>query len=137
MSDGMSTFGEINQAIKYLFNLQGILHCNSSYPSQENELDLNVIKTYKTIYSNYSIGYSGHELGYFPTLIATAVGAEIIERHFTLDNDMEGTDQKSSLNPNDFKQMVLKISDIETILGEYFPIVYPQEQEVKNKLRVH
>lgn len=137
ISDGMSTFEEINKAINYLFNLQGILHCNSSYPSQNNELDLNVIKTYNTMYTDYIIGYSGHEIGYFPTLIAIAVGAKIVERHFTLDNNMEGTDQKSSLNPVDFKQMVLDISNVEDILGEYLPNVYPQEQEIKNKLRVH
>lgn len=134
MSDGMSTFKEINDAVRRFTQLYGILHCNSSYPCNENDLDLNVIKTYKTMYTP-TIGYSGHEIGYFPTLIAVAAGAQIIERHFTLDKNMEGTDQKASLEPNEFKQMVHEIYRVNAILGDTTPHVYAAEEEVKKKLR--
>lgn len=135
MSNGMSTQSQVDTAINNLTHLMGIMHCNSSYPSNPLELDLNVIKTYKTIYSGLIVGYSGHELGYFPTFLAVAAGAQIIERHFTLDNKMEGTDQKASLNPNDFKIMCRDVRNIEITMGNYLPVVYPSEQEVAKKLR--
>lgn len=135
MSNGMSTQEQINEAIFNLKHLNGILHCNSSYPASPLELDLNVIKTYNTMYPNLSIGYSGHEEGYFPTCLAAAVGVHIIERHFTLDNEMEGTDQKASLNPVVFGAMCQDLNNIEKIMGSYLPIVYPSEKEVAKKLR--
>ena len=135
MSNGMSTQDQVNEAIANLTHLSGIMHCNSSYPADAFELDLNVIKTYKTMYPGITIGYSGHEEGYFPTCLAAAAGAQIIERHFTLDNEMEGTDQKASLNPDSFGVMCHDLNNIEKIMGSYLPVVYPSEQEVAKKLR--
>lgn len=135
ISNGMSTQIEIDNAVKSLHNIFGILHCNSSYPANPRELDLNVIKTYKTIYNNLTIGYSGHEEGHFPTCLAVAAGADIIERHFTLDNDMEGTDQKASLSVENFASMVIDLHEINFILGNYLPIVYESERQVAKKLR--
>lgn len=135
ISDGMSTFQEIITPMTYFNNITSILHCNSSYPSNPAHLDLNFIKTLKTMYPNLKIGYSGHEIGYFPTIIAVAAGAEVIERHFTLDKNMEGTDQKASLEPQEFTEMVKDILRTEVILGNSYPSVYPEEEIVKNKLR--
>lgn len=132
LSTGMSTIEEIDSAVKIAgSNCIGILQCNSTYPAAEEELDINVIQTFKTWYPHMLIGYSGHEVGYFPTLVAAAAGAEIIERHFTLDKNMEGTDQKASLEPHEFKDMVNQIKRIETIKGSYFPQCYPSEEIVK------
>lgn len=136
MSNGMSTFEEIITPIQYFNNITTILHCNSSYPSNPANLDLNAIKTFKSMYPNLKIGYSGHEIGYFPTVIAVAAGAEVVERHFTLDNSMEGTDQQASLEPQDFKAMVDDIHRAIAILGNPYPSVYPAEENVKKKLRV-
>ena len=135
ISNGMSTQEQVDEAIQSVTNLFGIMHCNSSYPSDVFELDLNVIKTYKTIYPGLMIGYSGHEEGYFPTCLAAAAGAQIIERHFTLDNEMEGTDQKASLDPQAFELMCKDLQNIESIMGNYLPKVYPSELEVAKKLR--
>ena len=135
ISDGMSTFEEVITSITYLKNLKAILHCNSSYPCDPEELDLNVIHTLKNLFKKIQIGYSGHEMGYYPTILSVATGAEIIERHFTLDNNMEGTDQKASLNPKDFKDMINEIKNVEKILGGYEIKVYPSEEKVKEKLR--
>lgn len=135
ISNGMSTFEEMIFPLMNFKNIKTILHCNSSYPCNPDELDLNVIHTLKEQFKNIQIGYSGHEIGYFPTLLATAIGAEVIERHFTLDNNMEGTDQKASLEPKDFANMVKEIYKVKKILGNYFPIVYPSEEIIKNKLR--
>ena len=87
------------------------------------------------MYPDLKIGYSGHEIGYFPSVIAVATGAEIIERHFTLDNNMEGTDQKASLEPQDFKNMVDDIYKTLCVLGNNFMTVYTSEKKVKEKLR--
>ena len=135
ISNGMSTFEEMNNAIKYISNIWGVMHCNSSYPCLDNELDLNFIKTLKVIYPNLKIGYSGHEIGYFPTIIAVALGAEIIERHLTLDNNMEGTDQKASLEPQDFMEMIKVINKTKIILGNNIMNLYPSEEKIKLKLR--
>ena len=135
LSNGMSTQEQIDEAIQSIDHLFGIMHCNSSYPADPLELDLNVIKTYKTIYPNLMIGYSGHEEGYFPTCLAAAAGAQIIERHFTLDNEMEGTDQKASLDVQAFGTMCQDLQSIELTMGSYFPKVYPSELEVAKKLR--
>lgn len=135
MSNGMSTFEEMNNAIKYTSDIWGVMHCNSSYPCNYSELDLNFIKTLKFMYPDLKIGYSGHEIGYFPSVIAVATGAEIIERHFTLDNNMEGTDQKASLEPHDFKDMVDNIYKTLCVLGNSFMTIYASEEKVKEKLR--
>lgn len=135
MSNGMSSQEQIDKAISSLTHLSGLMHCNSSYPCDPKELDLNVIKTYKTIYPSLTIGYSGHEEGYFPTCLAVAAGAQIIERHFTLDNEMEGTDQKASLDVNTFTLMCKDVQNIEKIMGNYIPSVYPAETLIAKKLR--
>lgn len=134
-SDGMSNEKEINYVNVFLKNVIGILHCNSSYPCMENEIDLNVIKTYQAIYPNKFIGYSGHEVGYFPTLLAYSIGANIIERHITLDKNMEGSDHKCSLDIQDLEELMNQFKRIETILGNHYTTVYDSEKQIRNKLR--
>ncbi len=93
LSTGMSTLKQINKAVKLLGeeNLI-ILHCTSTYPTAESEHNLNTLKTLRK-YFNCPIGYSGHETGIWPTIIATALGACVLERHITLDRTMFGSDQ--------------------------------------------
>lgn len=135
MSDGMSTAEEVRNAFMELDNLIGILHCNSSYPCEDNEIDLNVIKIYKEIYDGLIIGYSGHEVGYFPTLLAYSIGANIIERHITLDKNMEGSDHKCSLDIQDLEELMKQFKRIKAILGNNYVTVYDSEKQVRNKLR--
>lgn len=134
-SDGMSTEEEIKNAFMELDNLIGILHCNSSYPCTDAELDLNVIKTYKEIYDGLVIGYSGHEIDTLPSLIAYSLGANIIERHITLDKNMEGSDHKCSLDINDLEELMKQFERIKAILGNHYVTVYDSEKKVRNKLR--
>ena len=99
ISTGMSTWKIIDNAVNLLENKgceYAILHCNSTYPAPINELNLNVIPTMKEKY-NCPIGYSGHEFDLEPSVLAVAMGAEIIERHVTLNHNMWGTDHGSSL----------------------------------------
>ena len=99
ISTGMSNWKIIDEAVeliaKYSDNY-AILHCNSTYPAPHQELNLNVIPIMKERY-DCIVGYSGHEYDLEPSVLAAALGAQIIERHITIDHDMWGTDQKSSL----------------------------------------
>ena len=136
ISTGMSTEAEIAAAVEILDRESlGILHCNSSYPSREEELDLRYLLALKARYPRYRIGYSGHEEGWLPTLAACVLGAEIIERHITLDKTMPGTDQKASLEPEELRQLTATLRRIPAILGKGEKTVYPSEEAVKQKLR--
>ena len=135
-STGMSTQDQVDEALARLDNVAGIMICNSSYPCRYDQLDLNVLKTYKLAFSPLlSIGYSGHEEGYLPSLTAIAMDADIIERHFTLDKNMEGTDQKASLDVNEFAALVQHGNMIKEMQGGYSLHIYPEEEAVMAKLR--
>lgn len=134
-SNGMSTQKEVDAALSILNNVYGIMHCNSSYPCAWNEIDLNVMLDYKNRYPHLKIGYSGHEEGLFPTVMAIILGADLIERHITLSNDMEGSDHKASLDPTHLDRLMWRLNSIKDILGSSTLKVYPKEEEAKQKLR--
>jgi N-acetylneuraminate synthase len=114
ISTGMSYEGEILSTVKYLKKLNAkfvLLHCNSTYPAQEEDINLHYLERLKKIYP--LIGYSGHERGIGISIGAVALGAKIVERHITLDRGMEGPDHLASLEPKDFKVMVDGIRSLE------------------------
>ena len=122
LSTGMSTEEEVQETIKFLNNKKtkfGLLHCNSTYPAPIQDINLNWMKRLKDMH--HIIGYSGHERGTAVTLGAVALGARIIERHFTLDRKMEGPDHPASLEKNDFRDLVIGIREIEEALGAEGP----------------
>ncbi len=96
----MSTIEEIDSAVELILSNSDskplIMHCNSSYPTPREEINLRNIKTLKDRY-NCPIGYSGHEPDLMPSTIAISLGAKVIERHITISHDLWGTDQKASL----------------------------------------
>lgn len=119
LSTGMADWDEIDQAVSIFTSINAplaLMHCVSSYPTSLPDSNLAVIEKLKERY-RLKIGYSGHEIGYLPTLIAVARGAEIVERHFTLDKTMLGFDHKMSLEPNELITMVKNIRDIPIIIG--------------------
>ena len=118
LSSGMSTTDEVTKTISFLNKREvefAILHCNSTYPAPLHDINLRWIDGLKKLHSN--IGYSGHERGINVSLAATAMGASIIERHFTLDRNMEGPDHAASLEFNQFSDLVIGIREIEQSLG--------------------
>jgi len=135
LSTGMSTSEQIKKAVKILGedNLV-ILHCTSTYPSKPSELNLEVIPEYKKRF-NCPIGYSGHEIGVFPSVAAVLMGACVIERHITLDRSMYGSDQAASLEPQGLERMVRDIRLVPIILGDGVKRVYDSEQPIIEKLR--
>ena len=118
LSTGMSTESEIKQTIEFLDinNAEyALLHCNSTYPAPFKDINLMYIDNLKKY--GVPVGYSGHERGIAVTLAAVALGAKIIERHFTLDRDMEGPDHTASLEYIEFKKLIEGIREIEISMG--------------------
>ena len=135
LSTGMSTLGEIKYALDVL-NKNGtkkdnitVLHCNTEYPTPFEDVNLLAMIEIKNKF-NVKVGYSDHTLGIEVGIAAVALGAEVIEKHFTLDRNMEGPDHKASLEPAEFKQMVKSIRNIEKALGDGNK--KPSKSELKN-----
>ena len=119
ISTGMSTMEEIEKTVDFVMNHNSIftlLHCNSTYPSPIDSLNLSLIPVLQEKF-NIPIGYSGHESILLPSILAANMGAVIIERHITLDKTMEGLDQSSSLEPTEFKNLVESIRNSEIAKG--------------------
>jgi len=143
-STGMSTQEEINHAVEVLrsakvkYNNQheiGLLHCNSTYPAPVNELNLSGIKTLLEMYSDFEIGYSGHEFRLGTSVAAVYLGASIIERHITLDRTMWGTDHMASVEPQGLIKLVKGIRELEEAYGDGIIRVTDSEMPVRSKLR--
>jgi len=135
ISTGMSTPEQIGAAVE-LIGLKDlvILHSTSSYPCNPDELNLMVIPTLKEKY-DCPIGYSGHEVGLIPSVVAVGLGANMVERHFTLDRAMWGGDQSASVEPGGFRLLVKYIRVTEMALGDGVKRVYDSEKAPMKKLR--
>jgi N,N'-diacetyllegionaminate synthase len=122
LSTGMSTLPEIKEAIDILKKYGAaditLLHCNTAYPTPYRDVNLNAMKTLRDSFG-LPVGYSDHTKGIEVPIAAAALGAVVIEKHFTLDRNMEGPDHKASLEPDELKQMVTSIRNIEDALGSY------------------
>lgn len=135
LATGMSTVDEIDHAIEVLGEDNLILlHCTSTYPSREAELNLNVIKAFQNRY-NCPIGYSGHEKGVFPSVLAASMGACAVERHITTDRTLWGSDHPASLEPDGLRRLVRDIRLLNIIKGDGKKVVYESELPIIKKLR--
>ena len=138
ISTGMSEIKDIDNAVnivnKYNSNKIILMHCNSSYPTPIEELNLNVISFLKKRY-NCIVGYSGHEQDLEPSVVAAVLGAKVIERHITLSHDLWGTDQKSSLEIMGMDILKKRIKDIDIMLGDGIKRITDGEKKIIEKLR--
>jgi len=135
LSTGMSTLEEIEHAVSILGEKDLIIyHCTSTYPSNAEETNLLAIKEFKKIF-NCPIGYSGHERGVTPSVLAVALGADSVERHITVDRTNWGSDQAASLETAGLYHMVRDIRQVPDLLGNGKKIVYPRELPIIEKLR--
>jgi N,N'-diacetyllegionaminate synthase len=132
LSTGMATLDEIKKALSHLNKVDCyIMHCTTQYPTKPEDANLHAITTLKTTFPHYHIGYSDHTIGVQAALAAVALGAEVIEKHFTLDKSLPGTDHILSADPDELKQLVKGVREVEKMLGSYSK--KPTEDEAKIK----
>lgn len=120
LSTGLATYQEIEDAVSHLekANLY-ILHCVTQYPLKKEDANLSSILRLKQLFPDKRIGYSDHTAGILACLVAVSLGAEVVEKHFTLDkNTSEGTDHILSAEPEELKKMVGMVRDVEVMLGD-------------------
>jgi sialic acid synthase len=137
LSTGMTGKKELDDALeiitKYHSNIS-ILHCLSQYPSEYQNINLLTIKYLKEQFSQYTIGYSDHSIGILMPAVAVGMGAEIIEKHITLDRNMKGTDHRGSLEPEGIWRMVRDIRNTEYAIGNYGIFISDKVEATRIKL---
>ena len=137
LSTGMANLGDIEDALDVLMEAgtvrenMTVLHCNTEYPTPMQDVNLRAILTIGAAFPGVQVGYSDHTLGIEVPIAAVAMGATVIEKHFTLDRNMEGPDHKASLEPDELKAMVKAIRNIEKAFGSGIKQASPSE--LKNK----
>ena len=135
ISTGMTTLRQIDHAIEIVgTDNVALMHCIGVYPADPRTLNLRVIQTLKERY-NVPVGWSGHEVGLATTVAAVAMGANLVERHVTLDRAMFGSDQSASVEPQGLKRLVRDIRVVEGAMGDGVKRVLPAESVVARKLR--
>lgn len=133
VSTGMTSQEEIDMAISILDNVEYILACTSTYPTKDEEMNLNYITTLKNKYPQYKIGFSNHHSGLIGCFGSVALGAECIEFHITKDRSMYGSDQAASIENCD--ELVSGVIKMTSILGDGIKVVYESEKPIAQKLR--
>ena len=133
LSTGMSNLREVEEAINTIKDVSpnaeiSLLHCTTNYPTPFEEVNLKAMQTLAAAFK-LPVGYSDHTLGIEIPIAAVAMGAKIIEKHFTLDKKLPGPDHKASLEPNELKEMVKAIRNIEMALGD--GIKKPNKSEIQ------
>ncbi|MEK7193026.1 MAG: N-acetylneuraminate synthase family protein [Patescibacteria group bacterium] len=137
LSSGMSTMEELDEAISTIlkYNDQLVVkHCVSVYPTPDDKLNMMSVPFMKERYNPIPIGYSGHEKDILPSLLAVALGAKSVERHFTLDKDMPGPDHATvSIEPEEFYDLVQKTRRLEKSFGVPVKELFPDELKTREK----
>ncbi len=133
MSTGMASLGEVEEAINTIRSVNSkaqisLLHCTTNYPTPYEEINLKAMQTLEAAFK-LPVGYSDHTLGIEVPVAAVAMGARIIEKHFTLDKKLPGPDHRASLEPDELKGMVKAIRNIEMALGD--GIKKPNKSEIE------
>lgn len=133
ISTGMSTIGEVEDAVRCCREAGNedivLLHCCCNYPAEYKNINLNAMETMHKMF-DVPVGYSDHSVDIFVPIAAVTMGAAVIEKHFTLDNDMPGPDHALSLDPNDFSKMVQGIKAVEKAKGSFAKQPAPTEVDL-------
>lgn len=137
ISTGASTIEEVKEAYNFVTSINKnvcFLHCIANYPTEYHQLNLNVIKTYLSIFSDIPIGYSSHENGILGPILAYMLGATVIETHFTLNHALKGTDHKFSLEPQGMQKLVRDLRRIDQALGNGEKVLLKEEISARQKM---
>ncbi|RCX19070.1 N-acetylneuraminate synthase [Fontibacillus phaseoli] len=135
LSTGMSDIEEVESSVQNIVSSPlALLHCTSEYPAPLNEVNLLAMKTMENKF-NKVVGFSDHTEGNEAAISAVALGAKIIEKHFTLDRGLEGPDHRASMEPKEFKGFVNSLRQVEQLLGDGIKRIMPSEQSTKSVAR--
>lgn len=138
LSTGMSTLGEVERAVDILQDNGAeditLLHCTTNYPTRYEDVNLNAMATLRSAF-HLPVGYSDHTLGFETAVAATAMGAVVLEKHITLDKEMEGPDHKASMEPGEFEEYVCHIRNTEKLLGDGRKKPVPEETAMMQQVR--
>ncbi|MUK39988.1 N-acetylneuraminate synthase [Aliivibrio fischeri] len=137
VSTGMATLGEIEAVVEIYrqYNCKlTLLHCVSNYPCATESLNLNVITTLRNAFF-CDVGYSDHAVGALPAVASVALGASVVEKHFTLDKEMIGPDHKASSDPEEFAELVKAIRETEVALGSPIKAIQQEEMQMRKVSR--
>lgn len=137
LSAGMCYLEEVQKALEAIYPINReviLLQCTANYPIQDTEANINVIRTFKEHFS-VLVGYSDHSEGVGASPYAVAVGAKVIEKHFTLDKTMEGPDHRASVSPEELRQLVTEIRRVEEYLGDGMKMPSCSEQMTRKSLQ--
>ncbi|MDD3119529.1 MAG: N-acetylneuraminate synthase [Victivallales bacterium] len=146
MSTGMSNLEEIDRAVALLrraghpgadspYPPLTLLHCTSNYPTAFADANLRAIQTMQRHFADIPIGYSDHTVGIEAAIAAVALGARVIEKHFTLNRNLAGPDHKASIEPQELHQLVLAIRNVEAAMGSGEKVMVPCEREIRDIAR--
>ena len=137
LSTGMASVEEIREAAKHLSHVEELtlLHCVTQYPLQDENANLRAILVLREMFPSCRIGYSDHTVGCAAAPLAVALGASVIEKHFTLDKSLPGTDHILSVTPEELQQMVASIRRAEQLLGEKKKEPIQQELKIRDQVR--
>lgn len=138
VATGMANLGEIERVVN-IYNEHNnqnlvLLHCVSNYPCSDTALNLRSLYTLSSAFL-MPVGYSDHSEGFLAAVLSLALGAKVIEKHFTLDKSLEGPDHKASSTPNEFKELVQNIRRAETMLGKAVKQMQPEEAQMASVSR--
>lgn len=134
LSTGMATLSEVRESVEFInskeINEIVLFQCTTNYPASYEDLNLNVIDTYKKEFPNVILGFSDHSIGIEASLAAVGKGAKVVEKHFTLDKKMEGPDHKASMNPTELAKWVESVRIVELALGSSEKLPAKSELEI-------
>ncbi|WP_411953893.1 N-acetylneuraminate synthase [Alkalibacillus sp. S2W] len=134
LSTGMATLTEVSEALYVLYEYGAsevtVLHCTSAYPTPDNDVNLNAMTTLSNQFK-VPVGYSDHTMGIDIPIAATALGATVIEKHFTISREMEGPDHQASLEPDELSDMIRGVRRVEQALGSFDK--HPTSSEVETQ----
>lgn len=137
LSTGMGTSGDVRTAVSIISQYEKrivVLQCTSSYPTPYNHINLKVLYQYQEEYPECVVGYSGHEPDNIIPVVAVGMGARVIEKHVTLDKQAIGSDHKSALDPDEYRDMIINIRKVEQALGHCPKSIQPSEYPCFEKL---
>jgi len=138
ISTGMCKYEDIDNAVKIFTECDcpfTLMHCVSTYPCKDEDCNINMVSTLQKMYPDIPIGYSGHEQGITPSVLAASLGAKVVERHITLDKTMYGSDQSASIEMEEFKFLITESRKVINMLGTGQKFFLQHEVPVAKKLR--